>query len=59
MALVERYHSQEVKAEARTEDGQPAGVHPRQAVSLVQSTERAHHVGILAIEVYFPNVYVS
>jgi hypothetical protein len=67
MALVERYHSQEAKAEdpsiLHDENTvytvhQNAPVHPRKAVSLVQSEERAKHVGILAMEVYFPNVYV-
>ena len=67
MALVERYHSQEAKQAdcvpprelVPAPSGCSAGPPPRQAVSLVQSAERAEHVGILALEVYFPNVYVS
>lgn len=67
MALVERYHTQSGNVPTPSEDLQfnkkdfgakegPAW--PRKAVSLVQSEERAKHVGILALEVYFPNVYV-
>ena len=68
MALVERYHSQEpgpaikstpLREAAVDSSGCTAGPTPRQAVSLVQSAERAEHVGILAMEVYFSNVYVS
>lgn len=68
MALVERYHTQDARPSApadisepqhsgnvQTEDGRVI----RQAVSLVQSEERAKHVGILALEVYFPDIYVS
>ncbi|EIE25697.1 hydroxymethylglutaryl-CoA synthase [Coccomyxa subellipsoidea C-169] len=68
MALVERYHTQEAKQfingqpdEPQRIDDEPveAGQPVRKAVSLVQSEERAKHVGILALEVYFPNIYVS
>ncbi len=68
MALVERYHTQEAKQfingqpdEPQRIDDEPveAGRPVRKAVSLVQSEERAKHVGILALEVYFPNIYVG
>ncbi len=68
MALVERYHTQDTRpavpadideshqsSTGNTEHGRVV----RQAVSLVQSEERAKHVGILALEVYFPDIYVS
>lgn len=62
MALVERYHSQEGKLGDVKDNGdtspEKAPKYPRKAVSLVQSEERAKRVGILALEVYFPNVYV-
>ncbi|BDA43888.1 Hydroxymethylglutaryl-CoA synthase, cytoplasmic [Coccomyxa sp. Obi] len=68
MALVERYHTQETRPLAPADIDEPQqsatanaehGRVVRQAVSLVQSEERAKHVGILALEVYFPDIYVS
>lgn len=68
MALVERYHSsQELKAiisegsRADVKQDSSSQSHPgnKQGISLVHSEERAKHVGILALEIYFPNTYVG
>ena len=68
MALVERYHTQDTRPAISPDIDEPrqsaivnteSGRVVRQAVSLVQSEERAKHVGILALEVYFPDIYVS
>ena len=66
MALVERYHSsQELKGSIPDESSKPdvressTSKGNKQGISLVHSEERAKHVGILALEVYFPNTYVS
>ncbi|CAL5218963.1 g717 [Coccomyxa viridis] len=66
MALVERYHSsQELKGSFPDESLKPdvretsTSKGNKQGISLVHSEERAKHVGILALEVYFPNTYVS
>ena len=65
MALVERYHSsQELKGSIPDESSKPetreasSSRGNKQGISLVHSEERAKHVGILALEVYFPNTYV-
>ena len=67
MALVERYHTQDAKAPTNVETHEPrqaadrnanVGRVARKAVSLIQSEERAKHVGVLALEVYFPGIYV-
>ena len=68
MALVERYNTQGGKAAEVLKSQEQAGASPssdgtahlphRQAVSLVRFAERAERVGILGMEVYFPNVYV-
>ena len=70
MALVERYTQSQQAAQrsasapcaaAKPEEIQHAvlGVKPpRTCISLAQSAVRATHVGILAMEVYFPAVYV-
>ena len=69
MALVERYlSSQELRetipaenpqCENDLQDGSKAHPGNKQGISLVHSEERAKHVGILALEVYFPNTFVS
>lgn len=69
MALVERYlSSQELRetipaenprCENDQQDGSKAHPGNKQGISLVHSEERAKHVGILALEVYFPNTFVS
>ena len=69
MALVERYlSSQELRetipaenprAEIDHQDGSKAHPGNKQGISLVHSEERAKHVGVLALEVYFPNTFVS
>ena len=72
MALVERYQTHSQRAAQRSASSpavacsepvaaQPtlAGPRPpRTCISLAQSAVRAKHVGILAMEVYFPAVYV-
>ena len=67
MALVERYHTQDAKTPTHVTADEPqqagdikvdVGRVARKAVSLVQSEERAKHVGVLALEVYFPDIYV-
>ncbi len=66
MALVERYHSsQELRGSIPDESSKPDvreasdSKGNKQGISLVHSEERAKHVGILALEVYFPNTYVG
>ena len=72
MALVERYQARSQRAAQRSasspavacsepDAAQPAQAGPRPprtCISLAQSAVRAKHVGILAMEVYFPAVYV-
>ena len=72
MALVERYQTHSQRAAQRSTSS-PAATRsepdaaqqtvagprpPRTCISLAQSAVRAKHVGILAMEVYFPAVYV-
>lgn len=69
MALVERYLSSQERretipaenprAEIDQQDGSKAHPGNKQGISLVHSEERAKHVGILALEVYFPKTFVS
>ena len=68
MALVERYHSSQELKDAIAREGPKPGIQQckeskslpgnKQGISLVHSEERAKHVGILALEVYFPDTYV-
>jgi hypothetical protein len=68
MALVERYHSSQELKETIAREGPKPSIQQcsdskslpgnKQGISLVHSEERAKHVGILALEVYFPNIYV-
>jgi hypothetical protein len=68
MALVERYHSSQELKEAIAREALKPGIQQcsnskslpgnKQGISLVHSEERAKHVGILALEVYFPDTYV-
>ena len=65
MALVERYHSSQEHKGSIAHESLEADLKEtssskgnKQGISLVHSEERAKHVGILALEVYFPNTYV-